>query len=81
MLNIQAHIDDAEGFETARTMRWSEGVRCPECGSTKATIDGRDPTLAHRQRDSSPSGFRGRWQAERASVNAIGELGKSGGLC
>ena len=31
MVNIQALIDDARCFETVRTMRWPDGVRCPEC--------------------------------------------------
>ena len=50
MVNIQALIDDAKCFETVRTMRWPDGVCCPECGSTGVSKDGRDDTQPQRQR-------------------------------
>jgi transposase-like protein len=50
MVNIQARIDDAKCFQTVRSMRWPEGVRCPECGSAEVTKDGRDDTQPDRQR-------------------------------
>ena len=50
MVNIQSLIDDAKCFETIRTMRWPDGVRCPECGSDRITKDGRDETQPERQR-------------------------------
>jgi transposase-like protein len=50
MVNIQALIDDARCFETIRTMRWPDGVRCTECGIAKVTKDGRDDTQPQQQR-------------------------------
>src|SRR3954447_21955833 len=50
MVNIQALIDDARGFETGRAMRGPDGVRGPECNSAEVTKDGRDGTQAERQR-------------------------------
>jgi transposase-like protein len=50
MINIQALIDDARCFETVRTMRWPDGVRCPECGSAEVSKDGHDDTQPERQR-------------------------------
>ncbi len=41
MVNIQALIDDAKCFQTVRSMRWPDGVRCTECGSAEVTKDGR----------------------------------------
>ena len=50
MVNIQALIDDAKCFETVRSTRWPDGVRCPECDSAVVTKDGRDDTQPERQR-------------------------------
>jgi hypothetical protein len=33
MLNIQAIIDDAKGYEVVRSLRWPDGARCPHCDS------------------------------------------------
>jgi len=51
MINLQALIDDARCFEAIRTMRWPDGVRCPECGSVEVIKAGRDDTQPERQRD------------------------------
>jgi len=50
MVHIQALIDDAKCFETVRAMRWPDGVRCPECGSSDVIKDGHDDTQPYRQR-------------------------------
>jgi transposase-like protein len=50
MVNIQALIDDAKCFETVRTLRWPDGVRCPGCSSAEVIGDGRDDTRPQRQR-------------------------------
>src|SRR5512143_1463449 len=50
MINIQALIDDAKCFETIRALRWPDGVRCPGCGSSEGTKDGRHATRPERQR-------------------------------
>src|SRR5919112_3182038 len=50
MVNIQALIDDAKCFETVRAMRWPDGVRCTECGSSDVVKDGHDDTQPQRQR-------------------------------
>src|SRR5437868_6669856 len=50
MVNIQALIDDAKCFQTIRSMRWPDRVRCPGCGCAEVTKDGRDDTQTERQR-------------------------------
>jgi transposase-like protein len=50
ILHLQALIDDAKCFQTVRTTRWPDGVRCPECDSAEVTKDGRDDTQPARQR-------------------------------
>ena len=50
MLNIQTLIDDAKCFETVRTLRWPEEVRCVQCGSAAITKQGRDTTQPERQK-------------------------------
>jgi transposase-like protein len=50
MLNIQTLIDDAKCFETVRTLRWPEAVRCVQCGSAAITKQGRDTTQPERQK-------------------------------
>ena len=50
MVSIQALIDDAKCYEAVRSMRWPDGVRCPECNSAEVTKDGRDDTQPERQR-------------------------------
>lgn len=51
MLNIQNLIDDAKCFETVRTLRWPDGVRCVHCASAAISKQGRDPTQPERQKD------------------------------
>ncbi len=50
MVDIQDLIDDAKCYETARTMRWPDGVTCPHGSSALVIKDGRDDTQPHRRR-------------------------------
>ena len=50
MINLPSLIDDARCFETIRTMRWPDGLKCPECASTGVIKDGRHDTQTQRQR-------------------------------
>lgn len=50
LLRIAGLIDDAKCFETVRSMRWPNGVRCTRCGSTEVIKHGHDETQPHRQR-------------------------------
>src|SRR5512147_2251785 len=50
MINIQALIDDAKCFETVRTMRWPDSVRCPQRNSADVIKDGCDTSQPERQR-------------------------------
>ena len=86
MINIQALIDDAGCFETARTIRWPDGVRRPECGSAEVAKDGRDDTQPERRRyechgrgqrfdDLSGTIFAGRRQPLRVWILCLDFLG------
>jgi len=50
MVNIQYLIDDAKCFAVIRELRWSDGVRCPKCGSGAVNKRGFHTHQAHRQR-------------------------------
>jgi transposase-like protein len=50
MLNIQRLIDEAKCYEVVRELRWTEGVRCPHCGSGEIIKRGFDERQTHRQR-------------------------------
>jgi transposase-like protein len=50
MINIQNLIDDAKCYETVREIRWSEGVKCPHCGSATITKRGHAERQKARQR-------------------------------
>jgi transposase-like protein len=50
MLNIQALIDDAKWYVTVRSLRWPDGVRCPDCDSAEVIKKGRDDSQPARQR-------------------------------
>jgi transposase-like protein len=50
MLNIQDLIDDTKCFTTVRELRWSNGVKCPHCGSKHITKRGFHNNQVHRQR-------------------------------
>jgi transposase-like protein len=50
MVNIQALIDDAKCFDTVRSLRWPDGVRCPDCDSAEVVKKGRDDAQPQRQR-------------------------------
>ncbi len=49
MVNIQNLINDARYFETIRSMRWPNGIVCPECGSTHVVKYGHDEIQPERQ--------------------------------
>src|SRR5262249_38649836 len=50
MVNIQALIDDAKCFETVRSLRWPDGVRCPGCDSAEVIKKGCDERQPARRR-------------------------------
>src|SRR3954463_11327131 len=50
LVNLASLIDDAKCFALVRQHRWSEGVRCPGCGSATVVRHGSDDTQPHRQR-------------------------------
>jgi transposase-like protein len=50
MVNIQALIDDAKCFDTVRSLRWPDGVRCPDCDSAEVIKKGRDDAQPERRR-------------------------------
>jgi transposase-like protein len=50
MLNIQALIDDAKCYDMVRSLRWPDGVRCPDCDSAEVIKKGRDDSQPDRQR-------------------------------
>ena len=51
MINLQNLLDDVKCDETVRQLRWPDGVRCPHCGATTVTKQGRDTTQPARQQD------------------------------
>ena len=50
LINLSGLIDDAKCFALVRQHRWSEGARCPVCGSGAVIRDGHDDTQPYRQR-------------------------------
>jgi transposase-like protein len=50
MINIQSLIDNAKCYETVRTIRWPDGVKCPHCGAADIIKRGRDEQQKERQR-------------------------------
>lgn len=50
MINLQNLLDDVKCYETLRQLRWPDGVRCPHCGATDITKQGRDTTQPARQK-------------------------------
>ncbi len=50
MVNIQNLIDDFKCFETARELRWPDGVNCPHSDSVAITKQGQDSTQTEPQR-------------------------------
>ena len=49
-VNIKNLIDDVQGYQTVRELRWPDGVECPSCESTKVIKRGFDDTESARQR-------------------------------
>ena len=50
MLSIERLIDEAKCFEIIRELRWSEGIKCPHCGSDQVNKRGFRQKQPHRQR-------------------------------
>ncbi len=50
MVNIQALIDDAKCYDTVRSLRWPDGVRCPACHAVEVIRKGRDDSQPERRR-------------------------------
>jgi transposase-like protein len=50
VVNISQLVADAKCFETARNLRWPNGVRCPRCSGVNVIKNGHDNTQIHRQR-------------------------------
>ncbi len=51
MLNIRDLIDDAKCYQTARDLRWPDGVFMPALLILSRSLkDGKDDTQPHRQR-------------------------------
>ncbi len=46
---IQRLVSDEQCYEAVRELRWSEGVRCPQCSSEEINKRGRDETELARQ--------------------------------
>lgn len=49
-LRINDLVDDRLCYEKVREMRWSEGVKCPHCGSHKHKRHGHHNSCEHRYR-------------------------------
>jgi transposase-like protein len=50
MLKIQELIDDDKCYAEVRKLRWSEGVCCPQCGSSQVSKRGFHDHQPQRQR-------------------------------
>ena len=50
MISIEQLIDDAKCYEVVRGLRWSKGVRCPNCDSTNIKKRGHHDRYSYRQR-------------------------------
>ena len=49
-VNITNLIDDVQCYQTARELRWPDGIACPACESTQVIKRGFDETEPARQR-------------------------------
>jgi transposase-like protein len=49
-VNITNLIDDVQGYQTVRQLRWPGGIACPSCASTQVIKRGLDETEPSRQR-------------------------------
>ena len=50
MINIQNLVSDEQCYETVRSLRWSDGTKCPHCYSRHIIKRGCDETQSARQR-------------------------------
>lgn len=49
-VKVSSLLDDEKCFAFVRQMRWSSGIRCPNCKSDCINRNGHDDTQKHRQR-------------------------------
>lgn len=49
LISTKNLIDDVPCYEAVRHLRWSDGVRCPECESPNVIKRGMDETKPTRQ--------------------------------
>jgi transposase-like protein len=49
MITLPQLLDNAQCFETVRTLRWPDKVSCPHCGSEAIIKQGKDDTQPERQ--------------------------------
>ena len=49
-VNIKNLIDEVQGYQTVRELRWPDGVACPSCESQQVIKRGCDDTEPARQR-------------------------------
>ena len=49
-INLTNLIDDVQGYQTVRELRWPEGITCPSCASQHIIKRGFDDTESARQR-------------------------------
>src|SRR5215467_2526114 len=49
-VNITKLIDEVQGYQTVRELRWPDGVACPSCESKHVIKRGVDDTAPARQR-------------------------------
>ena len=86
MVNIEQLIDDAKCYDVVRDLRWSDGVRCPECNSADIKKRGWHDRYNYRQRyecktcgqqfdDLSGTIFQGHHQALRVWVICLYFMG------
>lgn len=49
MIHLTTLLDDAKCYEIVRELRWPDGVRCPHCGASSVSKQGRDTRQPARQ--------------------------------
>lgn len=50
MINIEQLIDDAKCYEVVRSLRWPNGVQCPQCNASDIQKRGHHDRYSYRQR-------------------------------
>lgn len=49
LIHLTTLLDDAKCYEIVRGLRWPDGVRCPQCGASSVSKQGRDARQPARQ--------------------------------